>query len=221
MTTETPVSDERRLGRIEGALDGIQANIRDNVATKADIAQLESQTAQLNGRIDYQSTQMAQMSGQMDAQAAQITETATHVAQLEVQMAQMSGQTESQATQIAKTATHVAQLEVQMAQMNGQMETQTAQMNERMDAQSTQITQMQEQMAQMNERMDAQATHTAQLEVQMTQLSGQIAAHLAKHLGKMEVHMAQTEARMLRWQIGMWITTILMLLGVAGLILNG
>ena len=182
MTTETPVSDERRLGRIEGALDGIQANIRDNVATKSDIAQLESQTAQLNGRIDYQSTQMAQMSGQMDAHAAQITETATHVAQLEVQMAQM---------------------------------------NERMDAQTTQMTQMQEQMAQMNDRMDAQASHTAQLEVQMTQLSGQIAAQLAKHLGKMEVHMAQTEARMLRWQIGMWITTILMLLGVAGLILNG
>ena len=51
----------------------------------------------------------------------------------------------------------------------------------------------------------------------MKQLSGQMDAHMAK----MEVHMAQNEARMLRWQIGMWITTILMLLGVAGLILNG
>ena len=56
-----------------------------------------------------------------------------------------------------------------------------------------------------------------QLEYQMTQLSGRMDAYMAR----LKVHMAQTEARMLRWQIGMWITTILMLLGVAGLILNG
>ena len=56
-----------------------------------------------------------------------------------------------------------------------------------------------------------------QLEYQMTQLSGRMDAYMAR----LKVRMAQTEARMLRWQIGMWITTILMLLGVAGLILNG
>ena len=56
-----------------------------------------------------------------------------------------------------------------------------------------------------------------QLEYQMAQISRQLDAHMAR----LKVRMAQTEARMLRWQIGMWITTILMLLGVAGLILNG
>ena len=31
---------------------------------------------------------------------------------------------------------------------------------------------------------------------------------------------AQTEARMLRWHIGMWVATMVVLLGVAGLILG-
>lgn len=66
------------------------------------------------------------------------------------------------------------------------------------------------------------------LEVQSTQMSkqpehqmAQISRQLDAHMARLKVRMAQTEARMLRWQIGMWITTILMLLGVAGLILNG
>ena len=39
-------------------------------------------------------------------------------------------------------------------------------------------------------------------------------------LEKLRTELAKSEVRVLRWQIGMWITTIMLLLGIFGLILS-
>lgn len=70
MTTETPVSDERRLGRIEGAWEANMKHTNKQLAYQ--VAQLEKLQAQ-----------MKQLSRQLDAHMARLE---LHMAQTEARM---------------------------------------------------------------------------------------------------------------------------------------